>query len=144
MVWWYWLFMGLILAGAEMMAPGGFYLLFFGIAALVVGALAGTGVVQTDWLQWLLFSGLAILSLLLFRGPLLRMMKEHERHAHPVDTMVGETAVLLDDLPPGQTGKAELRGTTWSARNGGVSPLSKGQRAAVTKVDGLTLWLKPQ
>lgn len=144
MVWWYWLFMGLILAGAEMMAPGGFYLLFFGIAALVVGALAGTGVVQTDWLQWLLFSGLAILSLLLFRGPLLRMMKEHERHAQPVDTMVGETAVLLDDLPPGQTGKAELRGTTWSARNVGTSPLAKGQRVTVTKVDGLTLWLKPQ
>jgi len=144
MTWWYWLFMGLILAGAEMMAPGGFYLLFFGIAALVVGALAGTGVVQTDWLQWLLFSGLAILSLLLFRGPLLRMMKEHERHAKPVDTMVGEVAVLLDDLPPEHTGKAELRGTTWSARNTGVASLAKGQRATVTKVDGLTLWLKPE
>jgi len=142
MVWWYWLFLGLVLAGAEMAAPGGFYLLFFGIAALVVGALAGFELVATDWLQWLLFSAIAIVSLLLFRGPLLRMSQQHK--THQVDTMVGETAVLLDHVAPGQTGKAELRGTTWSARNGGTSPLAKGQRAAVTKIDGLTLWLKSE
>lgn len=144
MVWWYWLFLGLALAGAEMAAPGGFYLLFFGIAALVVGALAGTGLVETAWLQWLLFSGLAVVSLLLFRGPLLRLMQEHERHAKPVDTMVGEIAILIENVPPGQTGKAELRGTTWNVRNAGASELAHGQRATVTKVDGLTLWLKPE
>lgn len=142
MTWWYWLLLGLILAGAEMLAPGGFYLLFFGISALVVGALAGTGVIQADWLQWLLFSGLAIVSLLLFRGPLLRMSQGHK--SHPVDTMVGETAILLDALPPGQIGKAELRGTTWNARNAGAAHLAKGQSAKVERVDGLTLWLKPE
>jgi hypothetical protein len=144
MTWWYWLFLGLFLASAEMLTPGGFYLLFFGISALIVGALAGVGLVEADWLQWLLFSGLAVISLLLFRGPLLGTMKAHEGPAHAVDTMVGETAVLLDDLQPGQTGKAELRGTTWSARNVASSPLSKGQRAIVEKVDGLTLWIKPE
>lgn len=142
MIWWYWLLLGLILAGAEMMAPGGFYLLFFGIAALLVGALAGFELVAADWLQWLLFSAIAVVSMLLFRGPLLRMSQEHK--SQPVDTMVGEAAVLLDDLPAGQTGKAELRGSTWSARNTGAAPLNKGQRATVTKVDGLTLWLKPE
>jgi len=142
MVWWYWLFLGLVLAGAEMMAPGGFYLLFFGIAALIVGGLAGFELVATDWLQWLLFSAIAVVSLLLFRGPLLRVSQEHKNQ--PVDTMIGETAVLLDDLPPGQTGKAELRGTTWGARNAGAVPLNKGQRVTVAKVDGLTLWLKPE
>ena len=142
MIWWYWLLLGLILAGAEMMAPGGFYLLFFGIAALLVGALAGFELVAADWLQWLLVSAIAVVSMLLFRGPLLRMSQEHK--SQPVDTMVGEAAVLLDDLPAGQTGKAELRGSTWSARNTGAAPLNKGQRATVTKVDGLTLWLKPE
>ncbi len=142
MTWWYWLLLGLILAGAEMMAPGGFYLLFFGIAALIVGALAGSGAVAADWLQWLLFSTIAVVSLILFRGPLLRMSQA--QRTHPVDTMVGEAAVLLEDLPAGQTGKAELRGTTWTARNAGAAPLSRGQRATVEKVDGLTLWLKPE
>jgi hypothetical protein len=142
MTWWYWLLLGLILAGAEMLSPGGFYLLFFGIAALIVGALAGLDVVQTLWLEWLLFSSMAVVSLLLFRGPLLRMTKQSPSHA--VDTMVGESAVLLDDLLPGHMGKSELRGTTWSTRNEGGAPLAKGQRAIVTKVDGLMLWVRPE
>lgn len=142
MTWWYWLFLGLILAGAEMLSPGGFYLLFFGIAALIVGALAGLDVVQALWLEWLLFSVLAVASLLLFRGPLLRMTKHSP--THNVDTMIGELAVLLDDLPPGHTGKAELRGSTWSARNVGTVPLVSGQRATVARVDGLTILVKPE
>lgn len=142
MTWSYWLFMGLVLAGAEMISPMGFYLLFFGIAALIVGALAGLGIVQTAWLEWLLFSILAIVSLLLFRSPLLRMTKSTPTHA--VDTMVGESAVLLDDVLPGHTGKAELRGTTWTTRNDGSSSLAKGQRAIVTKVDGLMLWVRSE
>lgn len=140
MTWWYWLVMGLVLAGAEMILPGGLYLLFFGIAALIVGALAGLGIVETAWLEWFLFSILAVVSLLLFRGPLLRMTKHSPPHV--VDTMVGESAVLLDDLAPGHTGKAELRGSTWSARNEGTSPLAKSQRVLVTGVDGLTLTVR--
>lgn len=142
MTWWYWLIMGLVLAGAEIMSPGGFYLLFFGMAALIVGALAGVGIIQTEWLEWLLFSILAVVSLLLFRGPLLRMTKGSPSHA--VDTIVGEFAVLLDDLAPGRTGKAELRGSTWSARNEGTTPLAKGQRAMVSEVDGLMLKVKAE
>ncbi|MGE0643925.1 MAG: NfeD family protein [Nitrospira sp.] len=140
MTWWYWLFMGLVLAGAEMITPSGFYLLFFGIAALIVGALAGMGVVEAVWLEWLLFSVLAVVSLLLLRSPLLRMTKSSPPHV--VDTMVGEIAVLLDDLAPGHTGQAELRGSTWSARNEGTSMLAKGQRALVTGIDGLMLKVK--
>lgn len=142
MIWWYWMFLGLALAGAEIVSPGGFYLLFFGIAAVIVGALVGMDLVQADWLQWLLFSVLAVLSLLLLRRPLIRLTQSHPQP--PMDTMVGELAILLDELQPGHTGKAELRGSTWSARNVGALPLSSGQRATVTKVDGLMLWVKPE
>lgn len=142
MVWSYWLFMGLVLAGAEMIAPGGFYLLFFGIAALIVGALVGLGIVQAAWLEWLLFSILAVVSLLLFRSPLLRMTRSTPTHV--VDSMVGESAVLLDDLPSGHTGKSELRGTTWTTRNDGPSPMAKGQRAMVTRVEGLMLVVRSE
>jgi membrane protein implicated in regulation of membrane protease activity len=61
-----------------------------------------------------------------------------------MDSMVGETAVLTEDLQPGHTGKAELRGSTWSARNVGPSSLSMGQRVTVKKVEGLTLWVRPE
>ena len=32
-----------------------------------------------------------------------------------MDSMAGESAIPLEDLVPGGTGKAELRGTTWTA-----------------------------
>ena len=41
MIWWYWMVLGLGLLGAEMTTPGGFYILFFGLSALLVGTLAG-------------------------------------------------------------------------------------------------------
>ncbi|HET8720779.1 MAG TPA: NfeD family protein [Nitrospira sp.] len=141
MVWWYWMVLGLALLAAEMTTPGGFYILFFGLSALLVGTLAGLEIVNVDWLQWLLFSVIAIGSLLLFRGPLMaRLSHGHRPHAD-VDSMVGEVAIPLEDLPAGATGKAELRGTTWTARNVGPTTFRKGQRGKVTKVDGLTLWI---
>jgi inner membrane protein len=144
MVWWNWLLLGLVLLAAEMATPGGFYILFFGLAALIVGALAGMEWLNTAWLQWLVFSILSIISLFLFRNSLLLWMKTHEPAGPDVDSMVGETAVLTDDLPPGDIGKVELRGTTWSARNAGETLLAKGHRARVERVDGLTLWIKPE
>lgn len=141
MVWWNWLLLGLVLLAAEMATPGGFYILFFGLAALIVGALAGLEWLNTAWLQWLLFSILSIISLFLFRNSLLVWMKAREPVGQDVDSMVGETAVLAEDLLPGDLGKVELRGTTWSARNVGQAVLTKGHRARVERVDGLTLWI---
>lgn len=141
MVWWNWLLLGLVLLAAEMATPGGFYILFFGLAALIVGALAGLEWINTAWLQWLLFSVLSMISLFLFRNSLLVWMKAHEPAGPDVDSLVGELAVLTEDLPPGELGKVELRGTTWSARNTGQTVLTKGHRARVQRVDGLTLWI---
>jgi membrane protein implicated in regulation of membrane protease activity len=124
-----------------MATPGGFYILFFGLAALIVGALAGLEWLNTAWLQWLLFSVLSMISLFLFRNSFLVWMKAHEPAGPDVDSLVGELAVLTEDLPPGELGKVELRGTTWSARNTGQTVLTKGHRARVQRVDGLTLWI---
>ena len=144
MVWWNWLLVGLVLLAAEMATPGGFYILFFGLAALIVGALSGLELLNTAWLQWFLFSILSIISLFLFRNSLLVWMKTREPVGEAVDSMVGELAVLTEDLLPGNLGKVELRGTTWSARNTGQTVLRKGHRARVERVDGLTLWIKPE
>jgi hypothetical protein len=141
MIWWYWMVFGLVLLAAEMTTPGGFYILFFGLSALIVGTLAGIEIVQAVWLQWLLFSVVAVGSLLFFRGPLLSRLNDNRRGRPEIDSMVGEVAIPLQTLAVGATGKAELRGTTWSVKNVGTTPFSKGQRGKVTNVDGLTLWI---
>jgi hypothetical protein len=141
MIWWYWMLFGIVLLGAEMLTPGGFYILFFGLAALVVGTAAGVGLIQAEWLQWLLFSGVAILSLLIFRGPLLAWIKTRDKEMPTVDSMVGESAMLLEDLASNGTGKVELHGSTWTAHNAGAALLKKGQRCKVERVEGLALWI---
>jgi membrane protein implicated in regulation of membrane protease activity len=61
-----------------------------------------------------------------------------------VDSLVGESAIVLEDIPPGGVGKAELRGTSWNARNVAKLPLAKAQRCIVKSVEGLTLWIQPE
>jgi membrane protein implicated in regulation of membrane protease activity len=140
MYWWLWLVLGLIFVGLEVLTPGGFYVLFFGIGALAVGSLAGFGWSGPIWFQWLLFSAISLLSLLCFRPHLVRATRSKER-SDPIDTLEGETALLTDDLPPDAVGRAELRGTTWTVRNGDQQLLVRGQRCRVSRVDGLTLWV---
>jgi len=140
--WWLWVLFGLVLLLTEMLTPGGFYVLFFGIAAVIVGALVGLGVSGPDWAHWLLFSVLSVVSLLLFRGRLLAQFNIHERDTKHIDSLVGEAVTLLEDLPPRAMGKAELRGTVWNVQNGGEAHLTKGQRCRVQRVEGLTLWVQ--
>lgn len=143
MLWWIWLLAGLILVLLELLTPGGFYILFFGIGALVVGALAGFKLAGPPWMEWLLFSVLSLLALALLRGPLLARWgaKVDERE---VDSLVGETALALEDIAVDGIGKVELRGAAWNARNAGGGPVNRGQRCRVEQVEGLTLRVRGQ
>ena len=59
---------------------------------------------------------IAVGSLLIFRGPLLSRLRDNRPWYADIDSMVGELAIPLETLAVGATGKAELRGTTWSAK----------------------------
>ncbi|HEU4690101.1 MAG TPA: NfeD family protein, partial [Vicinamibacterales bacterium] len=113
MTWWYWLVLGLVLIALEMVSSGGFYIIFFGVAAIVVAGLAGSGLIEANWLQWLLFSVASIASLVLFRNPLMRKLNLGAGAAD-IDTLAGETGTVLEDMGAGANGRVELRGTTWS------------------------------
>jgi membrane protein implicated in regulation of membrane protease activity len=89
-------------------------------------------------MQWLLFSVLSVALLALLRKPLQSWL-EVKRRGRPVDSLAGEAALALEDIAVGAIGKAELRGTAWSARNCGALAIQKGQRLRVDRVEGLTL-----
>ena len=137
MIWWGWIVMGLGLLLAELATPGGFYLFFFGISALLIGVLNVLGLTWPGWVQWLVFTALALITLKLFRKPLLHRFREPD--SKTVDSLVGEAAVAMAEIAPGAIGKAELRGCSWNARNVGERPIPKGQRCPVERVDGLTI-----
>jgi membrane protein implicated in regulation of membrane protease activity len=142
MAWWLWLLVGLALLGIEMITPGGFFTIFFGVAALIVGVLTRFGLAGPAWTQWIWFSGLSIASLLFLRKPLLAWMQAREVKRPEVDSLIGETAVVLEAVPDGGVGKAELRGTSWTARSVNGAALPAGRRCHVQRVDGLTLWIE--
>jgi membrane protein implicated in regulation of membrane protease activity len=143
MQWWHWLVLGLILVALEMAASGGFYVIFFGIAALVIGGLHMADMAGPAWFQFLLFSVLSVASLLLFRNPLLRWL-QLDKPGTEVDSLVGEIAVPLADIAPGAVGRAELRGAVWSARNAANVAVLRGQRCTVVRVDRLLIFLEPE
>jgi membrane protein implicated in regulation of membrane protease activity len=143
MTWWYWLALGLVLIALEMVSSGGFYIIFFGVAAVIVAGLAGSGLIEAGWIQWLLFSALSVASLVLFRNPLMRTLNLGAGAAD-IDTLAGETGTALEDMNVGANGRVELRGTTWSARNTGSTPLARGHRCVVVRADRLTLLVKPE
>ncbi len=147
MQWWHWALGGLALIGLEILTLGGlgnFYFLFFAIAALVVGVLVWLGLTEPVWLQWVLFAVFGIATLLVLQKPLRKKMPARTKQADLVDSMVGQVATLMEDIPAQAAGKAELHGSTWTVRNAGDTPLVKGQRSQVIRVDGLTLWIQAE
>jgi membrane protein implicated in regulation of membrane protease activity len=142
MAWWIWVLGGLVLLVAEVTTPGGFFAVFFGAGAILVGALKALGWEGPAWAEWLVFTVLSVVSLAVFRRPLMRRFKLSS--GKPVDRMEGETAVVTEDVAPGGMGKAEMRGASWSARTAGEVALARGRRCRVERVEGLTLWLRAE
>jgi membrane protein implicated in regulation of membrane protease activity len=143
MIWWYWILLGLVLAAVELATPGGFFFIFFAIAALVLGLIEVGGVLEADPLQWGLFSVISVASLALFRKPLLALMGRG-RPDEAVDSLVGELAVAADAILPGQFGRAELRGSTWTVRNIDATAVGAGERCRVVAVRGLELDIRSE
>jgi hypothetical protein len=141
MTWWLWLVLGLLLTGLELLSSGGFYLIFFGLSALLIGTLELAGAAGPVWLQWFLFTALSVVLLMLFRNPLLKALRP--QHV-AVDQLVGEIAVPVADIPAGAVGRAELHGSGWSARNLHEATLVRGQRCRVQRVENLMLFLTPE
>jgi len=143
MAWWIWVLGGLVLLVAEIATPGGFFAIFFGAGAILVGALKGLGWEGPAWAEWLVFTILSLIALGLFRKPLMRRFNL-SGGKRTVDRMEGERALVTEDVAPGGVGKAEMRGTSWTARTAGESVLAKGRRCRVERVEGLTLWLRAE
>jgi inner membrane protein len=105
--------------------------------------LAGLGVVNTLWVQGLLFPIFSVLYLVVFRG---RLQARIQMPPPPnIDSLVGVLAIVQERLLPGVVGKVEVRGSMWSARNTSDVTLESGQRARVAAIDdGLTLAVVPE
>jgi membrane protein implicated in regulation of membrane protease activity len=135
---WHWLAIGLLLAAAEMAAPG-FFLIWLGAAALVTGAITWAVPIGLP-LQITVFAALAIASVLLGRSYL---------RANPVESadpkmndrgarLVGETVVVTHAIDGG-TGRVKQGDSEWLAKGPDAEP---GTRMRVSGHDGAVLMVE--
>ncbi len=140
--WWLWIVLGIVLLAGEVLTPGGFYIFFFGASAICVGLLKLLGFTQGLISEGLLFAGLAVCGVAFLRKPLMEKFQPAAGSHPDEDRLVGEMAVVLQEIPAGGIGKVELRGSVWNAMNEGEAPLAPPERCRVVRVEGLTLHVR--
>lgn len=131
-----WGILGLILIIAEVFTAS-FVLVFFGVAALLVAALAAIGFGNFT-LQMLLFAAASLGSLLLFRSKLMGYF-----HA-TAQTVMDENQVLqlTSDVPANGTGQISYQGTMWTAVNPTNHSFHQGDKAVIERMDGVKIILR--
>lgn len=144
MPWWAWLVLGIALLGVEMFViDAQFYLVFIGLSAAIVGLLGLFGADLPSWAEWLVFSALAVAAMLAFRKRLYELVRNRSGAVDERLT-VGDRVMIAARLEPGQTGRVEYRGSSWTARNSGTQAIEAGREAIIAQVDGLTLHVKAE
>lgn len=132
---WNWLILAAVLFTLEMFAPG-IFLLWFGLAAALVGAIALS--VPIAWqFQFVAFGVFSVISLLLARRFVLNKDKESDRPLLNKRAMqhVGRSYVLVEEISNGR-GKVKIGDSLWPVEG---PDMPAGQTVTVTGANGVTL-----
>lgn len=138
MAWWSWCILGVVLFGMELLAVDAqFYLVFAGIAAIVVGLLGLVGIDLPVWAQWLSFAALSIVAMFTIRQQL--YAKLMNKPLGKISTDIHQRVVIDQALEPGRSCRIEYRGSGWTALNVGEQPIAAGGTARIESIEGVTL-----
>lgn len=140
MPWWGWMIVGALLLGSELLiVDAGFYLVFIGIAAAITGLVELSGLGLEPWVQWILFSVIALVLMVFFRKKLYAKLRGSGIGYETGPA--GEIVTVEQPLQPGDTGRLAYRGTEWTVINASDKAFEQGQHVQISSVDGLTLKL---
>ena len=138
---WGWLLLGFVLLGLELVAPGVF-LVWFGLAALVVGGISVMPFADVGWWPWqmqsIAFVALSALFAVVGTKVLKEGREEPEARSDLNDRgaqLRGRTAVLVSPLADG-IGRVRLGDTIWRVRG---PELPEGAKVRIVGADAETL-----
>jgi membrane protein implicated in regulation of membrane protease activity len=141
MAWWSWGILGMALLGMELFAVDAqFYLVFAGLAAIVVGALGLLGIELPVWAQWLAFAALSLVAMFTVRRQIYQKLLS--KPLGKVNTDVDQQVVVVEELAPGKSCRIEYRGSGWTAVNVGAHVIPAGGAARIDAIEGLTLHVR--
>src|SRR5437016_6887656 len=139
MAWWIWVLAGFLLLIIEFFTTTA-HVGFFAVGAFLVAILVSLDAGGPLWFQLVFFATSSVVLLVFVRPIVVRKLGLNKSPV--VDQIAGEHAVVLEEMGVQSDGRAEMRGTTWSARNVGATPLARGQKCVVERVVGLTLHVR--
>jgi len=125
-LWLIWLIIGGILIVAEMLTLT-FYLLWFGIGALVAALIAF--LLPDMFALQAIAASVTIAVLTIFTKPLTRRFRKGKGYQDAVDALVGKPGVVVEEIVPGKHGIVKIGGDTWSAVSN--EQLQKGETVIV-------------
>lgn len=141
MAWWAWCLVGVVLFGIELLVIDvQFYLVFAGLAAVVVGLLGLVGLDLPLWAQWIGFAVLALVLMFTTRKQI--YAKFMSKPLGKVSTDIHQHIVFEQALEPGKSCRIEYRGSGWTAVNVGERAIAAGDRVRIESIDGLTLHVR--
>jgi len=135
---WNWLILGGVLIGLEILVSGVF-LIWFGLAALIVGAIA-LGIDISWQVQFILFATLSLTAVVLSR----RFFKNNDQSDKPLlnqraEQNIGRSFVLTSAIVNGR-GRIKIADSTWAVEG---EDCAEGTMVKVVDVEGSTLKVEP-
>ena len=142
---WAWIIGGLVLLIGEIFAPG-IFLVWFGIAALIIGSLTLLPFTDVSWWPWqaqiVTFGALSLLLVVMGRNIFSKDVEEDEAsHINdPLSRFIGREAVLDEAIESG-VGRVKLGDTTWRVQG---PDMPAGTRVRVTGKNESALLVEAQ
>jgi len=136
---WNWLILGLLLMGIEALLPGVF-MLWLGLAALIIGALSFGGTISWQ-MQVVGFALLAISMVPMWRHFAARASEREDNHLlnRRTQQLVGQVATLETSIVDG-VGTVKIGDTVWRVEG---PALEAGTRVKIESADGARLRVGP-
>src|SRR5215468_10208369 len=143
--WIVWLIIAAIFIGIEVLTPG-FFLLWFGVGALVasVMALFGVGSFALQMIVFLIVSVLLVVaSRTIFEKFFIRQL-DHDRVRSGVETMIGQIGTVVETSRGAlNEGAVRVYGSVWTAfPTDGEQPLREGESVAVERIEGNAIYVR--
>jgi membrane protein implicated in regulation of membrane protease activity len=132
-----WLIIGLVMLLAELVSVL-LVFIFFAIGALFTAFLASVGILPDIETQIIAFSAISILSLLVLRKHAKKLLGNRGKHSE-YNEFVGETALVIRDIPVSGYGKIYYRGAEWKAISSDNQLIIAGSKVVIRRTDGIVL-----
>jgi inner membrane protein len=133
-----WFIIGFACFLLEFVVPG-LILFFFAVGAWIV-AIVSLFIDISINSQLMLFLGSSVLTILLFRKWVKKIVWTKRTSSEIEDEFIGKTGKAETVIAPGKNGKVDFKGTTWDACSEDI--IEKGENVVITGNDSILLIVK--